>query len=180
MAPDEEGFRQVFERCYRPVYHLFKKYGFSSEESKELTQETFLRVYRSFETFRGETSLETWFFQVARNIALNERRSRHTQKRSGIEVSFEDAAEKPSILEAPVAEDPLRDLIEEERVRILRQALEDLPPSMRQCVMLRVERDLKYTEIAAIMQLSVDSVKALLYRARKRLQERVGGHFADL
>jgi RNA polymerase sigma-70 factor (ECF subfamily) len=58
----EETFRLIFDRYYRSVYRFFEKRGFSTEECQDLTQETFLRVYKGMATFRGEARFETWLF----------------------------------------------------------------------------------------------------------------------
>jgi RNA polymerase sigma-70 factor (ECF subfamily) len=69
-------------------------------------------------------------------------------------------------------------MLAEERVRILRQALGELPPKMRQVVYLRLDQGLKYREIAAAARVSIDTVKAHLHQARRQLEARLLGYFA--
>lgn len=73
-------------------------------------------------------------------------------------------------------EEPLHDMLEEERSRLLRNALEELPPQMRRCVQLRVQ-DLRYREIAEILKVSIDTVKAHLYQARQLLKAKLGDYY---
>ena len=179
LGPGDQGFmdtpEELFRRYYRPVVAFFMKRGFSSEESRDLAQETFLRVFNKWDSFRGESSVETWLFQIAANLYKNTLRSLQTQKRDAQEVS----------LDAEVAElgsresDPLRAVLTEEEVRLLRAALEDLPPQMRQAVFLRVNGDLKYREIADVMHVSIETVKAHLYQARQHLRDRLADYFTD-
>jgi RNA polymerase sigma-70 factor (ECF subfamily) len=175
----EDEFNETFFRYWRPAYSYFLRYGFSEEESLELAQETFLRVYKGWESFRGEARMATWIFQIARNIALNQLRGRSTQKREGAEVSLDEVV-RERVLASPdirIHGGPLEDALSAERGRILREALENLPPQMRYCVMLRIESDLKYREIASILNTSIDTVKAHLFQARRQLREQLSDYF---
>src|SRR6185295_123541 len=69
---------------------------------------------------------------------------------------------------------PLAGLLADEQVGRLRQALQDLPPQMRRCVLLRIDQNLKYREIAGVMQISIDTVKSQLSQARDRLGRELG------
>lgn len=174
---------ELFRHYYRPVVAFFTRRGFSSEESRDLAQETFLRVYKNRETFRGESSAVTWLFQIAANLYKNTLRSHATQKRDGLEVSLEISRAENGMIEETCCcheEDALDTLLIEERARILRAALEDLPPQMRQAVILRVDRDLKYREIAQVMRVSIETVKAHLYQARQHLRDRLADYFTDV
>ena len=183
----EEQFHQIFQRHYRSVTYFFAHRGFDAEECRDLTQETFFRVYRGMETFRGEAGVKTWLYTIAANIYRNEVRDRQAEKRSADEVSLEESLEQGR----PVFEtwtvrpggetgDPLQSVLTDERARLLREAVDDLPPRMRRCVLLRLDRGLKYREIAALLQVTEDTVKAQLFQARQRLHRTLGEHFRRL
>jgi RNA polymerase sigma-70 factor (ECF subfamily) len=183
----EESFRQIFHQYYRLVFSFFVKKGFSAEESNDLAQETFLRVHKSLATFRRESRFETWLFQISANIYRNTLRAQSTRKRDAPEMSLSDLIDGPgsgSGGDADFVQDdaggPLEDLLTEERSRVLHDALQDLPSQMRRCVLLRVDRDLKYREIADIMRVSIDTVKAHLFQARQLLKVKLADYFADL
>lgn len=180
LGPGDQGFmdtpEELFQRYYRPVVSFFMKRGFSCEESRDLAQETFLRVFNKWDSFRGESSVETWLFQIAANLYKNTLRSLQTQKRDAQEVSLD-----AEVVELKSGEkDPLRAILTEEEVRLLREALEDLPPQMRQAVFLRVDGDMKYREIADEMHVSIETVKAHLYQARQHLRDRLADYFTDI
>lgn len=179
LGPGEQGFmdtpEDLFRRYHRPVVSFFMKRGFSSEESRDLAQETFLRVYSKWDSFRGDSSAETWLFQIAANLYKNKLRSLQTQKRDAQEVSMDAEMVELGSRES----DPLRTVLIEERSQRLRVALEDLPPQMRQAVFLRVDGDLKYREIAEVMHVSIETVKAHLYQARQHLRDRLADYFTD-
>lgn len=163
-------FRQIFAEFYPLVLRYFIRQGFGDEDSQDLAQETMLRVYRNLSSFSGESHLGTWVFQVAARVHKNSVRTRSTRKRDVVEVFFDpDGA----------VEDPLLDLLTGERAQVLAEALQDLPPQMRRTVELRVHRDLKYREIAELMRISIETVKAHLFQARQILRSKLAGYFDD-
>lgn len=182
----EESFRTLFERFYWPLFHFFENRGFSTEESQDLIQETFLRVYLGIEAFRGESRWEHWLFRIAANTALKAIRHRAAAKRAGQSVPLEgDTVEEPCSEAAGrgtrggKSAEPLRQLLGKEMKEIVGQAIEGLPAQMRRCVRLRVLQDLDYDEIAGILQLSPSTVKVQLFKARKRLKMELGDSFAE-
>lgn len=179
LGPGDQGFmdtpEELFQRYYRPVVAFFLRKGFTFDESRDLAQDTFLRVFNKWESFRGESSIETWLFQIAANLYKNTLRSRQTQKRDAQEVPLD----RDEVAELGSREsDPLRVVLTEEQARLLWSALEKLPPQMRQAVLLRI-RDLKYREIADVMHVSIETVKAHLYQARQQFRKLLADYFTD-
>ncbi len=168
---------QLFERYSRPVSYFFARRGFSKEDCRELTQETFLGAHKGMERFRRDASVETWLFTIAANIWRNELRRRSAEMREGFMVSLDKLLVEGQQLEEqdPLsrASDPLAATLAKERRRLLHEALQELPDQMRRCVLLRIDQELKYREIAAAMQISINTVKSQLFQARERLQARL-------
>jgi RNA polymerase sigma-70 factor (ECF subfamily) len=176
----EESFRKIFHHYSRIIYKFFAKRGFNETECEDLVQETFLRVHRNLDSFRGDAQFGTWLFQVSANVYKNELRSRLAQKRDAQEVSLEDGDPYGSgIFLEPEGDSPLNGLLTEERSEMLREAMAELPTQMRRCVEMRVNQDLKYREIAALMGVSIDTVKAHLFQARQLLKAKLGNYFAE-
>jgi RNA polymerase sigma-70 factor (ECF subfamily) len=185
-AGREESFRLLFERFYGPLFRFFEHRGFSTEECQDLIQETFLRVYRGIEAFRGESRWEHWLFRIAANTASKAWRHRAAAKRAGQAVPWEEKDEEEA---APVVADessrdarapaPLRRLLDKEMGELLKQAVEGLPVQMRRCVRLRVFQDLDYDEIAEVLQIAPSTVKVQMFKARKRLQMELGRSFTS-
>jgi RNA polymerase sigma-70 factor (ECF subfamily) len=173
----EEAAEDLFQRYYRPVVAFFVRRGFSSDESRDLAQETFLRVYRYWERFRGDSTETTWLFQIAANLYKNTLRSLSAQKRDREEVSLESA--EPRLVDVEADDDVLSTMLRGERANLLRAALDELPPQMKRAVDLRVVGDLKYREIAEEMNVSIETVKAHLYQARQHLRDRLSNYFTD-
>jgi RNA polymerase sigma-70 factor (ECF subfamily) len=174
----EENSRQLYNLHYRKVVNFFRRKGCSHEDSHDLTQEVFSRVFNAIDTFRRESRFERWLFEIALNAFRNYLRSKGADKRDAVELSIDvsvDDEGAQGVRELP-AKDPvvLDSLIEQERRSCLRAALLELPAQMRTCCLLRYEKGLKYQEIATVMKISIETVKAHLHQARKRLTERLG------
>ncbi len=181
----EEGFRLLFERYQRSVYGFFAKRGFAHEECHDLSQETFLGAYRGIGRYRQEARFETWLFQIAANVYRNTLRSRSAIKRAADEVSLDDALATGDAIPgdpplAPVFEEPLVDALKKERLAVLHAALGSLPRQMRRCVILRLDQDLSYREIADLLQVSIETVKTQLQRARRRLKGQLSNYYIGL
>ncbi len=181
----EESFRLLFNRFYWPLFRFFEHRRFSTEECQDLIQETFLRVYRGIESFRGESRWEHWLFRIAANTAAKAVRHRTAAKRAGRDVplEYDDSGDSPSAAaggsplgaEAPA---PLRQLLGKEIKELLSRAIDGLPAQMRRCVRLRVYQELDYDEIADVLQISPSTVKVQLFKARRRLQMELGDSLA--
>ncbi|MEM7587127.1 MAG: sigma-70 family RNA polymerase sigma factor [Acidobacteriota bacterium] len=174
----EAAFEALFASQYRSVNYYFARRGCTPDESRELTQETFIAVYRGFDGYRQESAVSTWIFMIAANTWRNWLRQRGTQKRTANEISMDDTEGERRIEEtvADPAEDALDNLMSDERREQLRDALDELPPRMRDCLLLRLDQGYKYREIAEIMNTRVDTVKSQLYQAKERLKDLLQDH----
>jgi len=176
----ERNFQRLFDMHWSRVVSYFGRQGFAKEDSKELTQETFLRVLKSMDGFRGDSSFEWWLKGIAESIYKNELRRRKAEKRDGVEQSIDAPgmdAESPLSLAETLASpfsDPLEDAVKRQRVTSLRAALAELPEQMQRCCILRYVHGLKYQEIAGLMQISIETVKAHLFQGRRRLASMLG------
>jgi len=167
----ERSFQVLFESYRRPLERFFARKGFAEEQCRDLTQETFLGIYKGLETWRPEARFGTWLFRIATTTYLKAVRSQSAGKRSGGEVSTDaDGAVVPE-----VPEGQLTAVLDAERREALQAAVAELPEQMRRCLALRIYHELSYQEIAAVLRLSVETVKAHLYQARGRLRQRLNG-----
>lgn len=177
----EANSRRIFDLFYPWVRRFFVRHGYTAQDSEDLAQETFYRVFRQIESFRNESSFKSWLFAVAANLHRNEHRHRHREKRDAPEVSIDVPAEpggRP--LDPPDPEvSPAQAAYENERREALARAVRELPPQMRQVLTFRVDRDLKYREIATVLQISIETVKAHLFQARQRLRAELGEDFGE-
>jgi RNA polymerase sigma-70 factor (ECF subfamily) len=180
----EENFRQLFERRYAQIHRFFRRRGFSPEDSYELTQETFLSVYKGLKDFRQECSFDSWMFSIAANIFRSELERRKTQKRDALLISLDQVTASETDEIPPLAErivdpkpDQLNRAIENEKSQQLHEAMQQLPKQMRLCTELRIVHDLPYKEIADLMGIEVNTVKAHLHQAKKHLDKKLRQYF---
>jgi RNA polymerase sigma-70 factor (ECF subfamily) len=157
-------------RIFNAIYRLLEDY----DEAADLTQETFLRAYRNFHQFRGDSQVYTWLYRIALNLAKN--RLKHLQRKAALEAYSLDEpveAEEDSLSrEVPDwSECPERRLEQKETARIVRRAIQQLPPTFKEIIVLRELQDLSYEELSQILGISMGAVKSRLFRARARLKE---------
>nr|HRC84887.1 RNA polymerase sigma factor [Thermoanaerobaculia bacterium] len=175
-----EHFQDLYRQYFPQVVLFFQRRRFSYEESLELAQDTFVRVYKGMEDFRQEAQVKTWIFRIALNTLLNRRRDLGAHKRRAVEVPLETGLDGSDAVGGEAGQralardfDRLEKLLRLEQSRLLREALGELPPKMRECVMLWVREDLKYKEIAERTGVSVNTVKAHIFQAKRQLKERL-------
>jgi RNA polymerase sigma-70 factor, ECF subfamily len=181
----ETNFRWLFDRHYAQLLRFFRRKGFDPEICRDLTQDTFVSVYKGLKDLRQEEQFESWLFAIAHNTSCSLIESRAAQKRSATVLSLEGEGESDDRL--PIAArladpnaDPLTVALEKEKLEKLREALVHLPKQMRHCAQLRVVHEMSYAEIAALMGISVNTVKAHLHQAQKALRTQLSSYFEEL
>ncbi|HVG10140.1 MAG TPA: RNA polymerase sigma factor [Thermoanaerobaculia bacterium] len=173
---DTEGnFERLSKLHDKRIRNFFIRRGFSAEDARDLAQDVFLRVYRGLPKFRLESHFKTWVFEIADNVAQNELRRRSTGKRKGKEISLDTGGQgeegEPARFEPPPQPPKaLDEVVKREQTERLSRAIQDLPPKMRACFQLRYGQGRKYDEIAVLMNVSVDTVKAHLHQAKQKLK----------
>ena len=177
----EQSYRFLVERFYQPVRGFFARRVFSADDCLDLTQETFLGLYRGLEGYRAEARFEFWLFRIAQTTYLKWLRTRKRRDEVSLQEAGRPVAAGASSTTRPedhepvvaVGETQLADVLRGERFELLREAIAELPEQMRRCVTLRVYQDRSYREIAEIQDVSIETVKAHLFQARKKLKEKL-------
>jgi RNA polymerase sigma-70 factor (ECF subfamily) len=163
-----EGRRGAFdvlvERHRRPVYQVCFRFTRSHEDASDLTQEVFLRAFRSLASFQGRAALSTWLYRIAVNAAL----SRHDSSRV-----VHEAIENVPGLAAPGEAADAR-LVRAEQAARVRDAVARLPARQRATLILRVYQELPHEEIAQILGGSVGTAKANFFHALRNLRRLLG------
>jgi RNA polymerase sigma-70 factor (ECF subfamily) len=166
----DEIVRQHQRRVYRVLYLLVK----DSDAADTLTQECFLRAYKNLGNFRRECRIETWLLRIAVNLARDHGKSRRAsfwKRLIGLEEAEGNETESRQIPGSqPSAE---RVLLAREQLAGVWAALTDLSQQQRTIFLLRFAEELSLAEIAAILKLSVGTVKAHLFRATAKVRETV-------
>lgn len=171
-----ERFRSLYQKYYlRMVRFYMRAFHVPQEDAEELTQEAFVRFYRSMDEYRGDAE---WAFleTIARNLGYNQVRSQRAAKRSGQKVEIDDpefANEREPV--APEGPDYAEQQEQAMRSRQLHVAIALLPVGQRQCLLLWLD-DFSYDDIAATLHISPDAVKSRVRDAKRLLRTRLGDH----
>jgi RNA polymerase sigma-70 factor (ECF subfamily) len=171
----EEEFHALYLSSNRPIYNFFANRGHSKEECRDLVQDTFFEIYRGLGAFRGDSSLLTWSFSIAKKVWLTHLRKKGRLKRVAEVVSLDQVAESgpsPAMqgLGLATSDEPLAELVEEEALRRVRAALAALPPKMRLCSYLYFVEARKSSEIADLLGVSDATVRSQVSQARDKLK----------
>jgi len=167
LSGDEAAWEELVRQHTRHVYGLCYRFTGSGSEAQDLTQEVFLRVFRTLKTFRSaEGSFGTWLARVARNLLIDHyRRTRQERVTDPIEEQLVVLEEKG----ATASERPDHALAGREASQILQAALRKLSPDLREAVILRDLQEMEYREIAEVLGIPEGTVKSRINRGRAEL-----------
>jgi RNA polymerase sigma-70 factor (ECF subfamily) len=139
-------------------------------EASDVTQEVFLKIFRSVNQFRGESSLKTWIYRIAVNEAYNRRRwfGRHRKPETELEAQEPGRGHLDHLHDR--SRSPYDLVLNKEWKSAIEKALAGLNPAFRSAVVLRDLEDLSYEEIADVLDISLGTVKSRILRGRESLR----------
>jgi RNA polymerase sigma-70 factor (ECF subfamily) len=165
---DQAAWEQIVRLYRRKVFNVAYKFVGSHDQAEDLTQDVFLKLFKSLDTFDRRANFQTWLISVSRNLCIDHyravRKERETINRDV------DPADHP-----PISPDMRADtrLERRDRVTLLRRALEKLAPTLRTAVMLRDIQELTYQEISTTLRLPEGTVKSRINRGRTELARQI-------
>ncbi len=163
------AFDTLVRRHQRGVWRVVRRYLRNDADASDVTQQAFVRAFRSLERFRGEASVRTWLYRIGINLALNHLRDRAREQPSEI---ADDALTAPAV--------GVTALLTAERGARLRAAVATLPPKQKLVLELRVFDDLPFREVAVLAECTENAAKVSFHYAVKKLRELLGpGALAD-
>ena len=171
---DEAACGDLVGAHQRMVYTLALHLLQDPDEALDLSQEVFLRVFRTLPGFRGQSALRTWIYRIVINQARNRQRW-WRRRRRGSQVSLDEHLERCGDVEAKGSVWPDRLLASKETSTLIWQALNRLPFDQRTALILREVDGLRYDEIAFSLGVAVGTVKSRLTRARQALRAELLG-----
>ena len=161
-----DDFEKIVAAHEKRVYNVCLRFCGNPDDAFDLAQETFLKAWRGFESFRGESAVFTWLYRLAANTCTDFLRKK--ARRGGTAVSLDEA-------DIPMLSDnrfePAAALERKELSRTLEDALARLSPEHKRVIVLRETAGLSYAEIAAALEIEEGTVKSRLARARLALRE---------
>jgi len=163
-----QDFKVFFEEHKAMVYNLSYDLSNSKEDAEDLTQEVFIKIFKSIGSFRGEAALKTWIYRITLNTWISHKRSRFFKFRKMQDQGDENLDNKYS--QHP---DPLDSIQSQDMQKQIRSALGGLSNKERGAFILRHYHDLSIKEVADSMEISAGTVKSLLFRGTKKLKKRL-------
>ncbi len=171
-AGDKSAFGKLYYLHQSRVRAIVGQYVQDRDETEDLMQVVFMKVFQSLRQFRGESAFTTWLTRIAINVGRSHLRSRLSRK-NGMETA---AQQMPEPIPLTTPEDSI---IQKERHQLLAQGLRTLPQTQQRAMWLRYIKELSYREIVWEMQAPLGSVKIWLYRGRhqlkRALEKQLGG-----
>ena len=170
---DINSFRILVNEHQRKVLNTCYRFLNNKEDAEDLTQEVFLEVYKSISSFRGESKISTWIYRIAVTKSLDFIRKKKRKKRFTIlKRVFSDDTIKSEIPDKTNL-NPVKKVEEQDRIRILNEALESLPQNQRAAFTLSKYDEMSYKEIAEILNTTIPSVESLIHRAKNKLKKKL-------
>ncbi len=168
LAGDQVAWEQIVRQHWRKVFNIAYKFTGKHDEAEDLTQDVFLKIFKSLDTFDRRANFQTWLVSVSRNLCIDHYRSVRKERETI------DRGVDPGEL-APVAPttSPFAALEQRDRVELLRKAMDHLPPTLRSAVLLRDIQELSYQEIADRLDLPEGTVKSRINRGRTELARQI-------
>jgi RNA polymerase sigma-70 factor (ECF subfamily) len=165
---DQLAWDLIVGQYWRKVFNIAYKFVGKHDEAEDLTQDIFLKIFKSIGTFDRRANFQTWLISVSRNLCIDHYRSVRKERQT-IDRDV-DAVELPVISHD---QDQVEALEQRDRVALLRRALAALPATLRTAVLMRDLRELSYHEIADTLRLPEGTVKSRINRGRTELARQI-------
>lgn len=185
QAGSDEAFRQLIAQYSGPLYSFISRSLPNPADAADVTQDVFIKVFRSVNSFHGDSSLRTWMYRIAMHEASNSRRwwTRHKKPEITIDDhSASDDEETHFPLRETLADPgatPFENLRRGELRARVEDALRELPVAFRTVVLLREIEGMAYDEIAEILNIHIGTVKSRLMRGRAALRTSLGARLPE-
>ena len=163
-AGDERAATALVERHAEAIARFAASVG-AREDVEDLVQETFVRAFGSLDSFRGESSLRTWLFTIARRLLLDRRRSE--RRRGGGSKNAVDVKDSDAVTEY----DALDGVVADETERRMREAVARLTPTQREVFTLRISEGMSYREIAEAVGSTEGAARVHYHNAMRAIKE---------
>jgi len=175
VAAFEEIYRRYERRIYNTVYQVVR----NDDDAADITQEAFIRAYRSLKNLRSDEAFTSWLFRIAINLSRNHLRSRPHFRIESLDeyATSEDDEQELQIPDS--THDPARTAESRELQSVVRRAVATLSPAHREVITLHHLEQMRVDDIARILDCSVGTVKSRLSRARDELKRKLRSYVED-
>ena len=171
---DVTAWEEIVQRFHRRIYNICYRFAGSADDAQDLTQEVFIKVYKTVGSFDGDkASFNTWVTTVTRNLLVDHfRKTRNDRATDSIDASQGADEDGPTLadrLASDGSENPQKHVESRERREMVQRALQQISPDLREAVILRDLQDMDYREIAQVLKVPEGTVKSRINRGRAEL-----------
>ncbi len=171
LAGDIEAFSVIIkkyqEKIFNYVYSQVKDY----DEALDITQEIFIMTIEALRSFRRESKFSTWFYSIMVNYCKNYRKK--NRRYNLVPINGSKGDDEYSLQLTDERENPEKEVVMNDSLRIVREEIERLPDDYRDILMLRDIEGLSYNEVAEVLDISLSNVKVRIHRGREFLKNRL-------
>lgn len=171
LAGDIEAFSVIIkkyqEKTFNYVYSQVKDY----DEALDITQEIFIMTIEALRSFRRESKFSTWFYSIMVNYCKNYRKK--NRRYNLVPINGSKGDDEYSLQLTDERENPEKEVVMNDSLRIVREEIERLPDDYRDILMLRDIEGLSYNEVAEVLDISLSNVKVRIHRGREFLKNRL-------
>jgi RNA polymerase sigma-70 factor (ECF subfamily) len=169
LAGDQLAWEAIVRQYRRKVFNVAYKFVGRHDEAEDLTQDIFLKVFKSLDTFDRRANFQTWLISVSRNLCIDHYRSVR-KERETIDRDVDSTEVTPPSVGTP---SQIAALEQRDRVELLREAMAALPATLRTAVLMRDIQECSYHEIARALKLPEGTVKSRINRGRTELARQI-------
>jgi RNA polymerase sigma-70 factor (ECF subfamily) len=177
LKGDQLAWEAIVRQYRRKVFNVAYKFVGKHDEAEDLTQDIFLKIFKSLDTFDRRANFQTWLISVSRNLCIDHYRSVRKERET-----IDRDTDTAELSTAAPGQSQLAALEQRDRVELLREALASLPRTLRTAVLMRDLQELSYHEIAVALRLPEGTVKSRINRGRSELARQIrklrGEHFS--
>jgi RNA polymerase sigma-70 factor (ECF subfamily) len=163
QAGDTRAYAALVESYWPRVQRWLQGLTRDAQEAEDLTQDAFLKVWNALSRFTPGSNFRAWLFCIARRCLIDRRRCGRSP----------EAGKLPDVV-AAAAPSPVSTLVARETLALVQQAVDRLTPGLREAFLLRTQEELSYQEIGKVMDLTEETVRWRVFKARQTLLEELG------
>lgn len=168
IKENPEAFGEIVKRWERKIFALCFGMLSREEDARDAAQETFISAYRNLSNFRGEAKVSSWLHRIAVNQCLTKKRRSKVRNESYLDDETSNGNE--ASFAAPVHLSPSRTTEQNERLKLVRQAVNALPEDLREVIVMKEFNEMTFQEISESLDVPLSTVKSRVYTALKQLR----------
>lgn len=170
---DIEAFEQLIFDYQKKAYNIALRVMGNQEDAKDMCQEAFIRIYKSIEGFKEQSSFSTWMYRIVTNVCLDEIRKKKKSETVSLDGTYETENGEIHFEIASDDDTPEEAYVRTEKKRIILKSINELSEEYKTAIVLRDIQGFSYEEIANILCCSIGTVKSRINRARNILKDKL-------